>query len=116
MSHPADLMELREEEIRAHYGAAAGHLDGFDHTPRIAKPKEAPKAERSPGIGRARRFRSTTPGLVTRSTARPEGVHLVERIEGSDGDDPLVSPLQATVLHSLRRAIAIALAVGRGVR
>ncbi|UWQ14888.1 ATP-binding protein [Aliiroseovarius sp. M344] len=114
MSLPADLMELREEEIRAHYDAAAGHLDGFDHTPRIAKPKEAPKAERSPGVGRARRFRSTTPGLVTRSTARPEGVHLVERIEGSDGDDPLVSPLQATVLHALRRGIAIALAVGEG--
>ncbi|UWQ08402.1 AAA family ATPase [Aliiroseovarius crassostreae] len=115
MSMPADLMELREEEIRAHYGAAAGLLEGFDHTPRIARPKEVPSApERSSGIGSRRRFRSTTPGLVTRSTARPEGVHLVARIEGADGDDPLVSPKQATVLHALRRAIAIALAVGEG--
>ncbi|WP_424942242.1 ATP-binding protein [Aliiroseovarius crassostreae] len=115
MSMPADLMELREEEVRAHYGAAAGLLDGFDHTPRIAKPKEVSSApERSSGIGTRRRFRSTTPGLVTRSTARPEGVHLVARIEGADGDDPLVSPKQATVLYVLRRAIAIALAVGEG--
>ncbi len=112
MSMPADQMELSEEEIRAHYEAAAGYLDGFDHTPRIARAKEAPKVERSPGIGSRRRFRSTTPGLVTRSTARPEGVHLIERIEAADGGDPLVSPLQAAVLHGLRRAIAIALAVG----
>ncbi|MDA5093411.1 ATP-binding protein [Aliiroseovarius sp. KMU-50] len=115
MSMPADVMELREEEIRAHYDAAAGFLDGFDHTPRIAKPKVATaQPERSSGLGTRRRFRSTTPGLVTRSTARPEGVHLVERIEGADGGDPLVSPLQATVLHGLRRTLAIALAMGEG--
>ncbi|WP_300514118.1 ATP-binding protein [Aliiroseovarius sp.] len=115
MSLPSDLMELREEEIRAHYGAAAAMLEGVDHTPRIARPKvEAAAPERSPGIGTRRRFRSTTPGLVTRSTARPEGVRLVERIEGADGGDPLVSPVQATVLHTLRRAIAIALAMGEG--
>ncbi|MCI2400546.1 ATP-binding protein [Aliiroseovarius subalbicans] len=115
MSLPSDQMELREEEIRAHYDAAAVMLDGLDHTPRIAKPKVAPTTpERSPGIATRRRFRSTTPGLVTRSTARPEGVHLVDRIEGADGGDPLISPMQATVLHSLRRAIAIALSVGEG--
>ncbi|HFQ16096.1 MAG TPA: ATP-binding protein, partial [Rhodobacteraceae bacterium] len=106
-------MELREEDIRAHYDAAAGLLEGFDHTPRIAKAKAAPAAvERSPGIGTRRRFRSTTPGLVTRSTARPEGVRLIERVEAADGGDPLVSPVQAAVLHGLRRAIAVALAVG----
>ena len=115
MSMPADQMELREEEIRAHYAAAATMLEGVDHTPRIAKPKvEATALERSPGIGTRRRFRSTTPGLVTRSTARPEGVRLVDRIEGADDGDPLVSPVQATVLHSLRRAISIALAMGEG--
>jgi len=115
MSLPADQMELREDEIRAHYAAAAGLLEGFDHTPRIARPKvEAPAPERSPGIRRTRRFRSTTPGLVTRSTARPEGVRLIERIEASDGDDPIVSPVQATVLHGLRRALAIALTVAEG--
>ncbi|WP_425052942.1 ATP-binding protein [Psychromarinibacter sp. S121] len=114
MSVSGDQMELREEEIRAHYDAAVAMLEGFDHTPRIAKPGEKPQAERSSGIGTRRRFRSTTPGLVTRSTARPEGVRLLERIETSDGGDALVSPVQATVMQSLRRAIAIALAVGEG--
>ena len=114
MSLPADQMELREDEIRAHYDAAAAMLTGFDHTPRIAKAKveAGPAPERSPGIGTARRrFRSTTPGLVTRSTARPEGVRLIERIEETDGGDPILSPGQATVLHVLRRALAIALAM-----
>lgn len=113
MSLTSDQMELREEDIRKHYAAAVGMLEGFDHTPRIAKCKDVAAApERSSGIGTRRRFRSTTPGLVTRSTARPEGVHLVARIEGAGGEDPLVSPVQANVLHGLRRALAIALAVG----
>ncbi|MEP2532300.1 ATP-binding protein [Shimia sp.] len=112
MSVTSDQMELREEDIRKHYDAAVGLLDGFDHTPRIAKSKDVAAPERSSGIGTRRRFRTTTPGLVTRSTARPEGVHLVERIEAADGDDPLVSPVQANVLHGLRRALAIALAIG----
>ncbi|MGR3677851.1 MAG: ATP-binding protein, partial [Paracoccaceae bacterium] len=112
MSLTSDLMELREEDIRKHYDAAAGLLDGFDHTPRIAKAAAEAPIERSSGVGSRRRFRSTTPGLVTRSTARPEGVHLVVRVEGADGGDPLTSPLQATVLHSLRRALAVGLAMG----
>lgn len=112
MSLTGDQMELREDEIRAHYAAAAAMLEGVDHTPRIGKPKAAP-VERSAGVVTgARRFRSTTPGLVTRSTARPEGVQVIARIEGSDGDDPLISPLQASVIHGLRRALAIALALG----
>lgn len=114
MSIPADQMELREESIRAFYEAASGMLEGIDHTPRIAKAKVAAKAERSAGIGTRRRFRSTTPGLVTRSTARPEGVHLIERVEGSDGGDALISPVQASTLHALRRALAVALAMGEG--
>ncbi|WP_299848921.1 ATP-binding protein [uncultured Roseovarius sp.] len=112
MSLTADTMELREDDIAKHYPAAVAMLDGFDHTPRIAKPAEAPREERSTGIGTRRRFRTTTPGLVTRSTARPEGVHLIDRISSADGDDPLTSPLQATLMHALRRALAIALAVG----
>ncbi|MFW8594130.1 ATP-binding protein [Cribrihabitans neustonicus] len=112
MSMTGNLMELRDEDIRGHYPAAAALLAGFDHTPRIAKPAAAPQpAERSPGIGTRRRFRSTTPGLVTRATARPEGVHLIARIEASDGDDPLTSPLQATLQHALRRALAVSLAM-----
>jgi len=111
MSQTSDQMELREEDIVKHYGRAVAMLEGFDHTPRIARGAAAPARERSSGIGTRRRFRSTTPGLVTRSTARPEGVQLIERIEAADGDDPLVSTAQAGVIQALRRAIAIALAV-----
>lgn len=111
MSRTSDQMELREEDIRKHYPAAAALLLGFDHTPRIGKGKDAPEVERSAGIGTRRRFRTTTPGLVTRSTARPEGVQLIARIEAADGDDPLVSPAQASVMNGLRRALAIALAL-----
>ncbi len=112
MSVSGDQMELREEEIVAHYDAAVAMLEGFDHTPRIAAASARPVTERSSGIGTRRRFRSTTPGLVARSAARPEGVRLLERIEGSDGGDALVSPVQATVMQGLRRSISIALAVG----
>ncbi|MEP3346848.1 MAG: ATP-binding protein [Litoreibacter sp.] len=111
MSQSADFMEMTEEDIRKHYDAAVAMLEGVDHTPRIATAKEAPKAEKSAGLGTRRRFRSTTPGLVTRSTARPEGVHLIERVEGV-GDDALPSAVQASVLHGIRRAIAIGLAAG----
>ncbi len=104
-----DTMELKEDTIRAQYEAALGLLSGFDHAPRLGKPVEAPQAERSPGIGTRPRFRSTTPGLVTRPTTRPGGVRLVERVEGAS--DGLVSPLQASVLQALRRALAIALAM-----
>lgn len=114
MSLPRDTMELREEDIRAHYPAAAEMLMGIDHAPRLAEARLSLAApEKSPGIaGMTRRFRSTTPGLVTRSTARPDGVRLIDRIAATDGDDPLTSPAQAAVTHALRRALAIALAVG----
>lgn len=106
-----DTMELREETIRAHYDAALALLTGFDHAPRLAKPSvEAPQAERSPGIGTRPRFRSTTPGLVTRPTVRAGGVRLIERVEAQA--DGLLSPVQASGLHALRRALAIALAMG----
>ena len=112
MSVSGDQMELREQEILAHYDAAVAMLEGFDHTPRIATASVQSVAERSAGMGTRRRFRSTTPGLAGRSGARPEGVRLLERIEGADGGDALVSPVQATVMQGLRRSIAIALAVG----
>ena len=106
-------MELPEAEIRAHYPQALSLLTGFDHAPRLGK-ASAPAAvpERSPGIPRMTRFRSTTPGLAGRSvaTARPEGTQVIDRIEGVGGDD-LPSPAAATVTRALRRAIAIALAV-----
>ena len=112
MSQTSDTMELREEDIARHYEAATAMVLGFDHTPRIAAAKDALAVEKSSGIGTRRRFRTTTPGLVTRSTARAEGVQLRRRIEGAaDDGEALTSPTQATVLHGLRRALAISLAV-----
>ncbi|MGB8815191.1 MAG: AAA family ATPase, partial [Paracoccaceae bacterium] len=110
MTGTRDTMELREEAVRAQYEAALGLLAGFDHAPRLAKALVEAGVERSPGIGTRPRFRSTTPGLVTRSTARPGGVRLVERVEGLG--DGLVSPVQAAVLGAMRRGVAIALAMG----
>ena len=104
-------MELREEAIKAQYEAALSLISGFDHAPRLAKAL-APVAteERSPGIGARPRFRSTIPGMAARSTARPGGVRLYERVEALG--DGLLSPLQASALHALRRGVAIALALG----
>jgi len=103
-----DLMELKEDKILEKYAAAEALISGFDHTPRIATKREPDVVrERSPGLGTRRRFRSTTPGLVTRSTARPEGVQLAERVLESD-DDALTTPLQASVLRALRRALSVA--------
>jgi energy-coupling factor transporter ATP-binding protein EcfA2 len=100
-------MELKEDKIREKYKSAEAMLSGFDHTPRIAAKREPDVVhERSPGLGTRRRFRSTTPGLVTRSTARPEGVQLSARILESD-DDALTTPLQASILRSLRRALSV---------
>ncbi len=114
MTTPRDEMELTEASVRAHYDTAAALLAGFDHAPRLARVVAvAAPVERSAGLGVRRAFRSTTPGLVTRSLARPEGVRLIERVESVGGDD-LPSPVQAAVLQGLRRAIAIALAVGEG--
>ncbi|MFV0302399.1 MAG: hypothetical protein ACK5IP_16275 [Paracoccus sp. (in: a-proteobacteria)] len=103
-------MELPEAEIRGHYPQALSLLNGFDHAPRLGKAASVATPERSPGIPSASRFRSTTPGLAGRSTARPGGVRLIERVEGAGGDD-LPSPAAATVARALRRALAIALAV-----
>ncbi|QFT30377.1 ATPase family associated with various cellular activities (AAA) [Labrenzia sp. THAF82] len=103
-----DLMELKEDKIREKYKFAEALLEGFDHTPRIAARREPDMVrERSPGLGGRRRFRSTTPGLVTRSTARPEGVQLTARILESD-DDVLTTPTQANILRALRRALSVA--------
>jgi hypothetical protein len=114
MSLPRDTMQLREEDIRAHYPAAAEMLMGIDHAPRLAQSLLSLGApEKSPEIaGMTRRFRSTTPGLITRQMSRPDGVRLIDRIAETDGDDPLTSPAQAAVAHALRRALAIALALG----
>ncbi len=108
MTLSTDLMELKEDRIRAKYAQAEAMLEGFDHTPRIARKSEPDRVEeRSPGLGTRRRFRSTTPGLVTRSTARPEGVQLANRILESD-DDVLTTPVQASVLRALRRSLSVA--------
>lgn len=105
-----DTMELREDSIRAQYEAALGLISGFDHAPRLARALEVPQAERSPGLGARPRFRSTVPGMAGRPTARPGGVRIAERVEGMG--DGLVSPVQAAALGALRRALAVALALG----
>ena len=110
MTGNRDTMELKEETIRAQYGAALGLLAGFDHAPRLGKAMDAVAPERSSGIGVRRAFRSTTPGLVTQSTQRAGGVRLIDRVQGAG--DGLVSPVQAAVLHALRRGVAVALAMG----
>ena len=79
--------------------------------PRIGKAEDAPVAEKSSGVGTRRRFRTTTPGLVTRRESAPGAVQLMARIEAADDGDTLVSPLQATVMNVLRRSVSIALAV-----
>ncbi|WP_299367148.1 ATP-binding protein [uncultured Tateyamaria sp.] len=111
MSETSDRMELREAEITAHYPMALAMLQGFDHAPRIGKGKDVPQAERSAGIGTRRRFRTTTPGLVTRRTTPTGAVQVMATIEGADDDEALMSPVQATALNALRRAISIAMAV-----
>ncbi|MFQ5438674.1 MAG: ATP-binding protein [Paracoccaceae bacterium] len=111
MKAAGNLMELKEERITTRYEAAMTLLQGFEHAPRIAKPRASAGVttrERSPGITGHRPFRSTTPGLATRSAARPGSVHLIERIKGADDGDPLTSPVQANVLRALRRALAVA--------
>lgn len=106
-------MELAEAAVQAQYGAAAGLLEGFDHAPRLAKAAvTGAAAERSPGMGTRPMFRSTTPGLVTVPTAKAEGVRLIARVMAVGGDDPIIAPVEATVLQGLRRALAIALALG----
>jgi hypothetical protein len=104
-------MELREGDITKHYAMALAMLQGFDHAPRIGKATIEQAVEKSSGIGTRRRFRSTTPGLVTRRTAVSESVQLMARIEAAGDADALISPLQATVMNCLRRALSIALAV-----
>ena len=86
-------------------------LQGFDHAPRIGKATIEQAVEKSSGIGTRRRFRSTTPGLVTRRTAVSGSVQLMARIEAAGDADALISTLQATVMNCLRRALSIALAV-----
>ncbi|MEP1962497.1 ATP-binding protein [Tateyamaria sp.] len=111
MSQTSDQMELREAEITAHYPIALALLQGFDHAPRVGKGEAVAATEKSSGIGTRRRFRTTTPGLVTRRTTPAGAVQVMATIEGADADDALMSPVQATVLNALRRSISIALAV-----
>ncbi len=115
MSQTSDAMELREEDINGHMAVALALLTGFDHAPRIGKAVAEPGVEKSSGIGTRRRFRSTTPGLVTQRRTPAGAVQLLARIEGADEGDALVSPQQAVVMNVLRRAIAIALAVASSV-
>ena len=78
-------MELREDDIANTTPAATALLQGFDHTPRIAKAKDAPTANALQGHRHAAAVSQYHhPGLVTRRTARSDGVQLLARIEGAD--------------------------------
>ncbi|MBT9384190.1 ATP-binding protein [Pseudooceanicola sp. CBS1P-1] len=105
-----DVMALPEAEIRACYPAAEALLTGFDHAPRLTRPREGPAtgARALPGH---RAFRSTTPGLTATRPARGASVHLLERIRAGEAD-ALISPAQAGLARALRRALAVALALG----
>jgi len=80
MSQTSDQMELREEDIAKHIAMAQSLIEGFDHAPRIGKSSDAPAEERSAGIGTRRRFRSTTPGLVTQRRVVSGAVQLIARV------------------------------------
>ena len=110
MTTARDTMELQESSIRAQYDGALALLIGFDHAPRLAKAIDPVAAERAPGMGTRPRFRSTTPGLLTRSTARAGAVRLIDRVEALG--DGLMSPLQSQALGALRRGVAVAHAMG----
>ena len=110
MTTARDTMELQESSIRAQYDGALALLIGFDHAPRLAKAIDPVAAARAPGMGTRPRFRSTTPGLLTRSTARAGAVRLIDRVEALG--DGLMSPLQSQALGALRRGVAVAHAMG----
>ena len=110
MTTARDTMELQESSIRAQYDGALALLIGFDHAPRLAKAIDPVAAERSPGMGTRPRFRSTTPGLLTRSAARAGAIRLIDRVEALG--DGLLSPLQSQALGALRRGVAVAHAMG----
>ena len=115
MADTNSLQQVKEDDITVHYSAAYELLKGFDYAPRFAKradDSEAGSAGRSAGIASRRRFRSTTVGLSTSSAnARKSLSGLIETIENVQGEDPLVSDLEALVLRSLRRALSTATAL-----
>ena len=108
MSTPRSQMEIREEQIRAHYAHAAELLQGFEHAPRLAQADPAEPSSAPRGLPGRRAFRSTTPGLVTQRRSGARSVTLETSVTAGDDDDPLISPQQAGTLRTLRRALATA--------
>ncbi|PIE11330.1 MAG: AAA family ATPase [Rhodobacterales bacterium] len=106
MESSGQLIEIAESDIRAQYPAALALLEGFDHAPRHGR-SEAQGTERD-GLPNRRRFRSTTPGLMTQGAKAP--VRLLRRIEELS-EDALTTPAQARGQTALRRALAVARAV-----
>ena len=93
MSRTSDQMELREEDIRKHYPRRRRRCFWGSITRHgSARARTRPRSSARRGSARGGGFAPRRRGLVTRSTARPEGVQLIARIEAADGDDPLVSP------------------------
>jgi hypothetical protein len=111
MSAPRDEMELKEEAIRAQYEAALAMLQG-SITRRVWQGAGARRWRSVARDRHAARFRSTDAGLVTRSTARPGGVRLIERVEAVSATTFCRPASRRRCCMALRRALAIALAMG----
>ncbi len=104
MSAPRDEMELTEEAIRRAVCGGGGDAGGVRPCAAAGEgggDRSAAEADRSPGVGARPRFRSTTPGLVTQPSAKAEGVRLVDRVMAVGEDDPIVAPVEASVLQAL---------------
>jgi len=98
----AGLTTIQEEEIARHLAVAQGlatRLIVLDHG-------EGPGG--APLAGTGRRFVST---VSTGSVRRTRDVELLKTIQSARPDDPMLSPLQHSVLFRARRGLQVALAV-----
>lgn len=108
----ASLREIPEKKIQDKAAQAKSLLENVTYTARNLKDLASAPQELSAGISRsASRFRPTTPGLIhTAPTARPSAVRLMDKIMTATGSD-LPSPVPATVVQSVHRALSVALAI-----
>ena len=98
----AGLTTIQEEEIARHLAVAQGlvtRLIVLDHG-------EGPGG--APLAGTGRRFVST---VSTGAVRRTRDVELSKTIQSARPDDPMLSPLQHSVLFRARRGLQVALAV-----
>ena len=97
------LTTIPEEDIAKHLAGAYQMLERVSLT--IADDRKADTSL----AGTQRRFISTISSANLRKTAE---VKLIERIAAVTPGDPLLSPAQHSLVHGLRRAFAVGMAVG----